>query len=142
MVFTCIYKKWLKITTHGDINNCVRVCYLFIKLDLRLYVLYTPHTMKKDIHPKYNEGITLKCACGFKTTTGSTKDKIEVEVCFNCHPFYTGDDKIIDSAGRVEKFKTRAAKAVKKKTKKKDKKETTKSAKKKTNKEEKKLDKK
>jgi len=69
--------------------------------------------MKKDIHPKYNEDVTLSCACGHSIKTGSTSEKIDVEICSNCHPFYTGDDKTIDSAGRVEKFKTRMAKAKK-----------------------------
>lgn len=70
--------------------------------------------MKSDIHPKYQE-ITATCACGASFEVGSTKDKIEVEICSKCHPFYTGADKIIDTAGRVERFKARAAKKVSKK---------------------------
>lgn len=62
--------------------------------------------MKKDIHPQYTI-IKASCACGHIFKVGSTLDKIEVEVCSNCHPFYTGEEKIIDTAGRVEKFKTR-----------------------------------
>lgn len=66
--------------------------------------------MKKDIHPKYFDNAKVKCACGNSFEVGSTKDYIETEVCFKCHPFYTGADKIIDTAGRVEKFKKRLAK--------------------------------
>ena len=68
--------------------------------------------MKTDIHPKYYPNATVVCACGNTFTIGSTKEKIEVEICSNCHPFFTGTEKIIDSAGRVEKFKSRAARAV------------------------------
>lgn len=66
--------------------------------------------MKKDIHPKYFDKAQVKCACGNSFTVGSTKDFIETEVCFKCHPFYTGADKIIDTAGRVEKFRKRLEK--------------------------------
>jgi large subunit ribosomal protein L31 len=67
--------------------------------------------MKKDIHPLYFPNATATCACGHTFTIGSTKEKIEVEICSNCHPFYTGMDKVIDAAGRVEKFKSKRAKA-------------------------------
>lgn len=63
--------------------------------------------MKTDIHPTYNEDVKVTCACGNTFTTGSTDEKIEVEICSNCHPFYTGVEKVVDSAGRVEKFKAR-----------------------------------
>jgi len=66
--------------------------------------------MKKDIHPKYFDGAKVKCACGNKFTVGSTKEELEVEICSNCHPFYTGKEKIIDTAGRVERFKKRLEK--------------------------------
>ncbi|OHA16655.1 MAG: 50S ribosomal protein L31 [Candidatus Taylorbacteria bacterium RIFCSPLOWO2_12_FULL_43_20] len=66
--------------------------------------------MKTDIHPKYFPNATAKCACGAVFNIGSTKEKIEVEICSQCHPFYTGNEKVIDSAGRVEKFKVRQAK--------------------------------
>ena len=72
--------------------------------------------MKSDIHPKYFPEAKVTCACGNKFTVGSTKEKIEVEICSACHPFYTGNDKVIDTAGRVERFKTRAAKVTAKKT--------------------------
>ena len=60
--------------------------------------------MKKDIHPEYVE-CNITCACGNTFTTRSTKKEIRVEICSNCHPFFTGKQKFIDSAGRVEKFK-------------------------------------
>lgn len=67
--------------------------------------------MKADIHPVYFPEAKVTCACGRKFVVGSTKEKIEVEICSNCHPFYTGNDKIMDTAGRVEKFKARRAAA-------------------------------
>ncbi len=59
--------------------------------------------MKKDIHPAYDE-CTVICACGNTFKTRSTKKEIRVEICSQCHPFFTGKQKFIDSAGRVEKF--------------------------------------
>lgn len=70
--------------------------------------------MKKDIHPTYFPAATVTCACGNKFAVGSTKEKIEVEICGACHPFFTGQEKVMDTAGRVEKFKARQKKAVKK----------------------------
>ena len=67
--------------------------------------------MQKEIHPKYFPNATVICACKNTFKIGSTKEKIEVEICSACHPFYTGNEKIIDSAGRVEKFKARRAAA-------------------------------
>lgn len=66
--------------------------------------------MKKDIHPTYYPKTRVTCACGNTFNTGSTKESMEVDVCYKCHPFYTGTDKLIDTAGRVEKFKQRLAK--------------------------------
>jgi large subunit ribosomal protein L31 len=66
--------------------------------------------MKKDIHPKYFEKAKVQCACGNTFTTGSTKESIDVEICSQCHPFYTGKEKVLDSMGRVEKFKKRLQK--------------------------------
>ncbi len=63
--------------------------------------------MKKEIHPEYFSNAKAKCACGASFEVGSTMKDIEVEICSACHPFYTGNEKIIDSAGRVEKFKAR-----------------------------------
>jgi large subunit ribosomal protein L31 len=72
--------------------------------------------MKKDIHPKYSNESKVTCACGASFVVGSTMDSINVEICSQCHPFYTGNDKVLDTAGRVDRFKKRAA--VAKKTKK------------------------
>lgn len=78
--------------------------------------------MKKDIHPKYFEKADISCACGAKYDFGSIKEKIDIEICGNCHPFYTGIEKVMDMAGRVEKFKSRKAAASKNKAEKKEKK--------------------
>jgi large subunit ribosomal protein L31 len=74
--------------------------------------------MKKEIHPTYFPQAKVVCACGNSFTLGSTKENIEVEICSACHPFYTGNDKVLDTAGRVEKFKTKRANAAPKKAKK------------------------
>lgn len=63
--------------------------------------------MKQDIHPQYYPETKVKCACGNKFTVGSTKPEISVEICNKCHPFFTGKEKLIDTAGKVEKFKAR-----------------------------------
>jgi large subunit ribosomal protein L31 len=63
--------------------------------------------MKKDIHPKYYPETKVICACGNKFTTGSTLPELKVEICSACHPFYTGKQKLLDSARRVEKFRAK-----------------------------------
>ncbi len=65
--------------------------------------------MKKDIHPEFNQ-TTITCACGNTIEAGSTKSDIKVEICSNCHPFFTGKQKLIDSAGRIERFRRKYAK--------------------------------
>ncbi|MES0488780.1 MAG: 50S ribosomal protein L31 [Leptospirales bacterium] len=60
--------------------------------------------MKAEIHPDYVES-TIKCVCGAEHKTRSTKAAIQVEICSNCHPFFTGKQKLVDAAGRVDKFK-------------------------------------
>ncbi|MEE9315676.1 MAG: 50S ribosomal protein L31 [bacterium] len=76
--------------------------------------------MKEKVHPKYFE-TTITCACGNVIHTRSTVKDIRVEICSACHPFFTGKQKLVDTAGRVEKFKQRytktAGKTVRKKTK-------------------------
>ncbi len=62
--------------------------------------------MKKGIHPAYKDA-TIVCACGFTVQTKATKPSIHVEICSNCHPYYTGKQKLVDSAGMVEKFTKR-----------------------------------
>lgn len=66
--------------------------------------------MKKNIHPKYFPAATVKCACGHTFTMGSAKEFMEIEVCSQCHSFYTGKEKILDTMGQVQKFKKRLAK--------------------------------
>lgn len=67
--------------------------------------------MKANIHPNYHADVTVTCTCGNTFTTGSIKDKIQVDICAACHPFFTGEVRYIDLAGRVDKFlaKTQAA---------------------------------
>ena len=62
--------------------------------------------MKENIHPKYGRA-TVRCACGETFVTGSTKSELKVEICSKCHPFFTGKQKLVDSGGRVDKFKKR-----------------------------------
>jgi len=70
--------------------------------------------MKKEIHPTYYPDAEVTCACGQKFAVGSTLEKLKIEICAACHPFFSGQEKIIDSAGRVEKFKQRQKRQVKK----------------------------
>ncbi len=62
--------------------------------------------MKVGIHPDY-KATTIKCACGEVIDTGSTKENVHVEICSKCHPFFTGKQKLIDTGGRVDRFKKR-----------------------------------
>lgn len=66
--------------------------------------------MKKDIHPKYYPQAKVTCVCGNSFSVGSTLPELQVEICSLCHPFYTGKQKLVDSARRVEKFQARVAK--------------------------------
>jgi len=65
--------------------------------------------MKTDTHPQYYTDAKVTCSCGSHFTVGSTMKEIKVEICSACHPYFTGNEKVIDAAGRVERFKTRAA---------------------------------
>lgn len=67
--------------------------------------------MKTDIHPTYHAKAEVSCACGNTLKTGSTEEKVSVELCSKCHPFYTGKQKLVDTARRVEKFQAKTAKA-------------------------------
>ena len=71
--------------------------------------------MKDKIHPNWYPDARVHCACGSTFTTGSTMKEISVEICSACHPLFTGQQKLIDTAGRVDKFNQRAAAAAKKK---------------------------
>lgn len=80
--------------------------------------------MKANLHPKWNHQAVVKCACGNTFTTGSQQDEIVVDICSNCHPFFTGEMRFVDRQGRVDRFmqkmnvaqQKQAAKAAKKKT--------------------------
>jgi large subunit ribosomal protein L31 len=63
--------------------------------------------VKEKIHPKYYNDATVVCSCGNTFTVGSTKKTMKVELCSACHPFYTGERRMVDTAGRVERFKQR-----------------------------------
>ncbi len=63
--------------------------------------------MKTDIHPEYYAEAKVTCSCGKSYTTGSTKPELQVEICKECHPFYTGEQRIVDTEGRVERFNRR-----------------------------------
>jgi large subunit ribosomal protein L31 len=69
--------------------------------------------MKKDTHPTYDIKAQATCACGAVYEIGSTMPEIKMEICSNCHPFYTGNEKIMDTAGRVDRFNKRRAATVK-----------------------------
>jgi large subunit ribosomal protein L31 len=69
--------------------------------------------MKADIHPTYYANAKATCACGATYSVGSTKESFDVEICSACHPFYTGQEKVMDTTGRVDRFKKRAAVAKK-----------------------------
>lgn len=60
--------------------------------------------MKANIHPQYYESAQVICACGNRFTTGATLEEIRVELCYKCHPFYTGEQRFVDSASRIQKF--------------------------------------
>src|SRR5512141_643301 len=68
--------------------------------------LESPVPMKPNIHPEYHE-VNVHCACGEVWTTRSTKKELRLEICSKCHPFFTGKQKLVDSAGRVERFRKR-----------------------------------
>jgi len=83
--------------------------FFFIYVNIFLYLSnnLAIDFMKKDIHPQYYDQVKVTCACGNTFTTGSTKEEIKVEICSNCHPFYTGKQKLVDTAQRVEKFQAK-----------------------------------
>jgi large subunit ribosomal protein L31 len=69
--------------------------------------------MKQTVHPQYFENAQVICVCGNRFTTGSTQEVIHVELCSNCHPFYTGEQKFVDTASRIQKFQKRQEEAKK-----------------------------
>ena len=93
------------------IFRIARITFYYSQL-ITLYrkVLLKEEEMKEGIHPDYSE-ITVKCLCGNTFQTRSTKKEISTEICSACHPFYTGKQKLIDTAGRVERYKKRYGQA-------------------------------
>ena len=79
--------------------------------------------MKEKIHPQFYSTAKITCACGNTFVTGSTQEEVRTEICSNCHPFYTGKQKLLDAAGTVDKFKKRSDLAAKLKSEAKPKKE-------------------
>ena len=77
-------------------------------IGLHLFSVQKGDTMKQGIHPNYNE-ITVTCACGNKFQTKSTGKDLSIEICSECHPFFTGKQKLVDTAGRVDRFNKRYA---------------------------------
>ncbi|MFA7315742.1 MAG: 50S ribosomal protein L31 [Candidatus Paceibacterota bacterium] len=65
--------------------------------------------MKKAIHPKHTNKAKVTCVCGASFDVGSTLESMNIEICSQCHPFYTGNDKVLDTAGRVDRFKKRVS---------------------------------
>lgn len=76
--------------------------------------------MKTDIHPQYYDKAQVTCVCGNTFTTGSTKQSMKVDICSKCHPFYTGQQKFVDSVGRIERFQKKQKAIAEKPYKKKD----------------------
>lgn len=69
--------------------------------------------MKKEIHPTYHHDAKVICACGWEGKIGSTKEEVRTELCSNCHPFFTGKQKLVDTAGRVDRFRAKMERAQK-----------------------------
>lgn len=69
--------------------------------------VYTLNKMKSDIHPKYYNEAQVICSCGNTFTTGSTSSELKIEICSKCHPLFTGEQRIVDTEGRVERLKRR-----------------------------------
>lgn len=93
----------------------MRIAYSFGFLETDIHSGIQPgetriRTVKKDIHPQLNM-VTVVCACGNTFETRSTKDEVRLEICSECHPFFSGKQKLVDTAGRVERFKRRYAKS-------------------------------
>lgn len=99
-------RKKYKILCNKFIKNLaidVNSCYNSV-VSKNYFVLKEVKRMKDGIHPEYHEA-TVTCACGNTFTTGSTKENLKVEICSECHPFYTGRQKFVERGGRVERFK-------------------------------------
>ncbi len=87
-------------------RNAVEEMLPVTKKPITIDIIWESQVMKKGIHPNYVES-TVSCACGNSFKTLSVKPVLKVDVCSNCHPFFTGQQRILDSAGRVERFRKR-----------------------------------
>jgi large subunit ribosomal protein L31 len=83
---------------------------IFFKFSVKVVYVLSKIMAKKDIHPKYYPKAKVRCSCGNEFVVGSTKPEIEIEVCSKCHPFFTGQDKVIDTMGQIQKFKKKLEK--------------------------------
>ena len=90
----------------GLYRLCLHVKIKYVILHAELLRTSQTDEMKKDVHPKYELAI-IRCACGNEVEIRTTKPGINVEICSNCHPFYTGKQKLVDTAGRVDRFRKR-----------------------------------
>jgi large subunit ribosomal protein L31 len=102
-------------------DPCQDFCFLVEWLVLSTNSSCAPHiiqegraknVMKKDIHPTYTIAAAVSCVCGATMTTGSTQKELKTEICSQCHPFYTGKKKFVDSTGRVDRFKKLSEKSL------------------------------
>jgi large subunit ribosomal protein L31 len=97
------------------ITNRIRNLYIRLRAGRQIQVSNSPKLMKKGIHPKYYPDAKIACSCGNVIKAGSTVPEMKVEICSACHPFYTGKKKVLDTTGRVDRFKKMAEKAAAKK---------------------------
>ena len=103
VIVCCSILKEPYIRQYGRLNDVYGLSLSYI---MERTVFYLDSLMKENIHPKY-EQTTITCACGNVIETGSTRKDIRVEICSKCHPFYTGKQKLVDTGGRVDRFKKR-----------------------------------
>lgn len=106
------------IRQYSPLVNFIPLCYAppVLTRSIVCFYLFKPPVMKKDIHPKYFEEAKMHCSCGAIFVTGSTEEALHIEICSQCHPFYTGKKKVVDTLGRVDRFKKMTEKAEKKRT--------------------------
>lgn len=103
------YTKYVLLITRKSYQLLTKNASLSILSEvlINIYVLSVAKYMKPSIHPQYYTDVKVSCSCGNSFTTGSTVEKIDTEICSNCHPFYTGKQKILDTTGNVDRFKKR-----------------------------------
>ena len=93
------------LALHGAICYNLR-CALYLRVFGLRAAQHEVNDMKEGIHPKYGKAI-VRCVCGETFETGSTKKELKVDICSKCHPFFTGKQKLVDTGGRVDRFKKR-----------------------------------